>query len=152
MALKLSDEDANKYKEVTEKFTEYFLPKTNVIFERSKFNLRCEQTGETVEQFVTELYKLAEKCNFEKFGDDLKDELIRDRLVIGLVDKRINEMLQIEDQLTLEKAIQIARQSEEIKRQSISTTIDRVHKANRRDQHSSSSHFNKLSSAPSSGT
>lgn len=40
------------------------------------------------------------------------DELIRDRIVVGLADTQLSE--QMEKDLNLEKAINMARQSEEI--------------------------------------
>ena len=64
------------------------------------------------------MYKLSEKCDYDKF-DGLRDEMIRNRLVVGLHDKKVNGRLEMEDGLTLEKAIQVARQSENIRKQNI---------------------------------
>ncbi len=47
-----------------------------------------------------------------------KDEQIRERIVIGILGKEISQRLQLEADLTLERAIQLARQSEQVKRQS----------------------------------
>lgn len=63
--------------------------------------------------FITALHTLAEHCNY----GTLHDELIRDRIVVGLADARLSERMQMEKDLTLEKAINMARQSEEIKKQ-----------------------------------
>lgn len=115
MSFKLSEENSVKYKVVTDSFTSYFIPKMNVIFERSKFNTRVQEMGETVKEFVTALHKLAETCDYSKFGTGMQDELIRDRLVIGLLDKKVNQKLQLEDNLTLTRAIQVARQRLRIK-------------------------------------
>lgn len=89
-------------------FEKYFTPRTNVIFERFKFNTRNQNSGEPVESFISDLHAMAEKC---KFGD-LKDELIRDRIVVGLSDGRASEVMQLKSDLTLEMAINIAKQSE----------------------------------------
>nr|XP_012235931.1 PREDICTED: uncharacterized protein LOC105680077 [Linepithema humile] len=93
---------------VTDKFTEYFSPKKNTIFERYKFNSRKQQLGESVDSFVTALYSLAETCEYGV----LKEELIRDQIVIGVKDARISERLQLSADLTLEKALNMARQAE----------------------------------------
>ena len=52
----------------------------NVIFDRAKFNRRSLLAGETADQFITSLYSLAENCNYI----NLKEEMIRDRLVVGI--------------------------------------------------------------------
>ena len=43
--------------------------------------------GESIDSFVTALHELAEHCNFR----DLKEELIRDRLVVWLRDASLSE-------------------------------------------------------------
>ncbi|UYV80223.1 hypothetical protein LAZ67_18002081 [Cordylochernes scorpioides] len=89
----------NDYKLVVSKFQDYFIGKRNIIYERAKFNRRSQGEIEPVEEFITNLYVLAENCNY----GILKEEMIRYRLVVG--------------ELTLEKAIQIVRQSESVKNQ-----------------------------------
>ena len=109
----LKDEDKKKYKVVRDRYEAYFVKKRNVIYERAKFNLRKQEDGEPVDDFVTSLYSLAQYCNF----GDLHDEMIRDRLVVGLRDANLSEKLQLDSELTLEKAIAMARQSESVKLQ-----------------------------------
>ena len=62
---------------------------------------------------ATSLYGLAEYCQVGALYDDL----IRDRIVVGIRDVRLSEKLQLDHQLTLEKAITSVRQSELIKEQ-----------------------------------
>ncbi len=95
------------------KFDAHFIKRRNVIFERAKFNKRQQEEGEAVDSFVTALYALAEHCGF----GDLHDELIRDRIVVGIRDARLSEKLQLESDLTLDKAIRRVRQSESVKKQ-----------------------------------
>ena len=105
--------DAKQYELVKNRFESHFIVKRNIIFERAKFNLRSQQEGESVETFITDLHCLAEHCEFGV----LKDELIRDRIVVGLKDKKLSEKLQLDSKLTLEKAVTQARQSETVKKQ-----------------------------------
>ncbi|UYV60823.1 K02A2.6-like [Cordylochernes scorpioides] len=109
----LSEAQINDYKVVVYKFQDYFIGKRNVIYERAKFNRRSQGETEPVEEFITNLYVLAENCSY----GILKEEMIRDRLVVGVKNFNLSEKLQLESELTLEKAIQIVRQSESVKNQ-----------------------------------
>ncbi|XP_064475528.1 uncharacterized protein K02A2.6-like [Ornithodoros turicata] len=113
ISLRLTEEAANDYVQLKAAFDKYFVPSKNVIYERARFNLRSQMEHETVEEFVKELHSLAEFCDF----GPLKDELIRDRIVVGLRDRALSERLQLDASLTLEKAVSMARNSETVKGQ-----------------------------------
>ena len=109
----LSSEDKAKYDVVKEKFEGYFVKRRNVIFERAKFNQRRQEPGEPVDSFITSLHCLAEHCGC----GDLHNQMIRDRIVVGLQDISLSEKLQLDPDLTLEKAVTAARQKEAVKQQ-----------------------------------
>ena len=113
LSFDLSEADRKKDKPVKDKFDSHFVIKKNVIYERAKFNMRSQKEGEPVDSFITDLYALAEFCNF----GNLREELIRDSLVVGILDKQLSEKLQLDVDLTLEKAIIQARQKETIRKQ-----------------------------------
>lgn len=96
---------------VAQKFTEYFVPQSNVIHERAIFNQRAQKAGESVEAYVRSLHDLAQHCDF----GSKKDEHIRDRLVVGLADRNVSRDLQMKSQLTLAHAVSVARQAETVK-------------------------------------
>ena len=60
-----------------------------------------------------ELYRLAESCEY----DALKDEMIRDRLVVGIRNSALSQQLQLDAELTLEKAKKKVRQREAVDEQ-----------------------------------
>lgn len=91
-----------------QKFDSYFNPKTNVIFERFKFNSRVQGQGESIDTFITELHALAENCEY----GDLKEQLIRDRIVVGMLNTKVSEQMQLKSDLTLKMAADTARQAE----------------------------------------
>ena len=73
------DTEAMNYDTVLQKFDAYFAPKKNITY------LRCNQLqGQSIDDFVTELKSRAAHCEFQT----LKDSLIKDKLVIGVNDKK----------------------------------------------------------------
>ena len=104
----MTADERKKYDTVKSKLEGHFIIKRNVIFERAKFNLRFQKENESVDNFITDLFTLAQHCNY----GTLQDEMVRDRIVVGLKDKTLSEKLQLEADLTLEKAINQARQKE----------------------------------------
>ena len=79
-------------------------PRPSSIVYRFKFNSRFRQPGETIQQYVAELRNLSEHC---EFGDQL-EKMLRDRLVCGLNDERIQRRLLAESQLEFKKAMELA--------------------------------------------
>ena len=57
---------------------------------------------------IQDLYRLAEDCDY----GTLKDNLIRDRIVVGVVDDSLSDRLQAKADLTLEISVQMSRQAE----------------------------------------
>ena len=106
----LAEGDEEKFDVILPKFDEHLVPKRNVIHERVRFYQRNQREGETVEPFRS-LYEIAEHCDFTTS----RDQQTRDRIVIGILDKNVSQKLQLKADLTLEAAIQIARQSEMMK-------------------------------------
>ncbi|CDQ81804.1 unnamed protein product [Oncorhynchus mykiss] len=85
----------------------------NVILERTKFNQRQQEAGETADDFITALHCLSEHCGYGA----LLSEMIRDRLVMGLCDRTLSEQLQMDPEITLDKAVTRIRQNELVKKQ-----------------------------------
>ena len=114
-SFRLSQEDSKKYETVRNKFETHFVKRRNVIFEQAKFNQRKQEVGESTDAFVMDLYSLAEHCDYR----DLREELIRDRIVVGILDRVLSEKLQMDTTLTLEKAVSLVQQSESVKKQQV---------------------------------
>lgn len=112
-SLNVKDEEMEDFELVKSKFNDYFVHTKNIVYESARFNLRCRQMGETVDQFATELRKLADRCEFA----GMKERLIRDRFVVGLRDQVLSEELQMDPKLTMATALARARTSETVKQQ-----------------------------------
>lgn len=94
--------------ELVELLKEHFNPKPSEILQRFKFNSRAREDGEMVLEYVAVLRKLAHDCNY---GEKLT-EMLRDRLVCGINEDRIQRRLLAETHLTFEKALKIAQAME----------------------------------------
>ena len=57
--------------------------------------------------FITALFKLSETCEY----GELRDQLIHDRLVVRITDAKLSEKLQMDKDLTLEKATTTIKQA-----------------------------------------
>ena len=110
MTTNISTENRKKYQKVLEKLDEFFAVRRNVIFERAHFNRCTQQQGESAEDYITVLHQLANTCEY----GDIKGEMIRDYLVVGIRDESLSERLQMESDLTLEKAKKLIRQNEAV--------------------------------------
>jgi len=66
-----------------------------------------------MDNFVTDLFSLVEHCGY----GPLRDEMVRDRLVVGLLDASLSEKMQLDPELTLDKALSMARHSEAVRKQ-----------------------------------
>ncbi|UYV80016.1 hypothetical protein LAZ67_18001431, partial [Cordylochernes scorpioides] len=113
LSCKIASDQLENYGKVIECFESHFIPRRNIIYERARFNQRCQQEGEKVNEFITALHSLAEHCNFGM----LHDELIRDRIVVGVRDRALSERMQLDTDLTLVKATLMAKQLESVKEQ-----------------------------------
>ena len=123
-----SGESADKYDVVIKKFEQYFVLKRNVIYERSMFHARKQSESETVEQYFSDLHALVQKCSYP---DEMQDEMLRDRLVLGLRDKDTQCKLYMEENLTIAKAVDIARQAELIRQQMNASAQGDIHEMKR---------------------
>lgn len=120
----------NHFETVIRLFDNHFVPKRNVIHERAKFYTQSQLPNESIEQYVCALNDLAEHADFHN-----KDESIRDRLVLGISDRKLSQKLQLERNLTLQSAVDEARHYELVKGQvegqrSKEQSVDAVGKKN----------------------
>ena len=123
------------YRDIVRAMSTHLQPKPSVIVERYKFHSRSRQPGESVADFVAELKRLSEHC---EFGAAL-DEMICDRIVCGIADERWQKRLLAEPKLSYEAALQLALAMETAERQvkdmhtksAENVAVHRVHQAGR---------------------
>ena len=94
--LNLTQAQLASYVAIVNALNDYFLPKTSVIYERYKFNTRNQEANhKTINKYVSGLRHLAASCELR----NLKDDLIRDRIVLEVYDNNLRARLLSEDEL-----------------------------------------------------
>ena len=98
------DKPADKtYADIVKTLTDYFQPKPSATVQRFKFDNTTRKESESVAQFLSTLRNIAEHCEFTDLTERLKDQFL-----YGIQNDRIKKRLLQEDNLTLQKAYDIA--------------------------------------------
>lgn len=105
---KLTAEQLMKVKNIKDEFTKHFVPKVNITYERYLLHKMVQANGENFNEFLTRIQTQSTKCEF----GDLKDSLVLDQVVIGVLSDKLREKLLCEDDLKLDKAVNMCKASE----------------------------------------
>lgn len=100
--------NAVAYNDIVTTLTNHYSPKPSVPVQRFKFQGRIRKQGESIAEYVSDLRSLAEHCDF---GGDLNERL-RDQLVSGVGDERVQKRMLMKDKLTFDDAYSIAVSNE----------------------------------------
>src|SRR5258705_8234455 len=96
--------DSLSYPDVVERMRTHFSPAPSFIVQRCRFHRRLQLPGESITDYLTNLRKLAEHCQFANLNDRL-----RDQLVAGISDDKLKcRLLEEQDKLSFETALKIA--------------------------------------------
>ena len=138
----LTDAD-NSYKTALTALRISFVPRVNVVAERYKFRQRGQKNGASTEQYIASLREMVVTWEF----GELADEMIRDQLIEKTNSPRIRELLLLEMELALQKALTMAIQIEsaiagaQIIGQGIAHDIKAIHPVQTQDSQSSKRPF-----------
>ena len=106
--------NTKSFREIVKIVQEHHQPPPSFIVQRYNFNMRNQEEGESISTFIANLRRLSEHCKYERILDDM----LRDRLVCGVRDKRIQQRLLAEPELTFQKARELALAAETAARNS----------------------------------
>ena len=102
-------EDRNNMADILVKYDQHFLGQKQEFFERFQFNRRNQESGESIDEYVSVLRNLAKTCGF---CDCMRELLLMDRVLLGISDDKTREELLSTHDLTLSKTIEICRAKE----------------------------------------
>lgn len=100
-------ENMKSCEDILEVMSTKMLPKKNVIYNRYIFHSR-NQGEESFDVFYIKISKLIENCNYK----DLRDELLRDKIVFGIRDLSLKKELLKRENLTLIDAVNMWKASQ----------------------------------------
>ena len=110
----VSEEESATFEETMNVLDDYFIPKSNVAFERHLFRQIAQVSDETVDQFVCKLRQRAAGCDFGVRGDDY----IRDQVIDKCYSSHLRrKFLEQEGSVTLDCLLKIVRAQEAVSRQ-----------------------------------
>ena len=152
----------SNYRSLVESLKDHYKEVTNVIVGRHIINTMAQHEEESIEAFETRLTTQAKKCKFTVSSveipavpaiedqpaipaipmryKDISEEMIRDRIVVGIQNKNIQRRLLTEKDLTLRSAVDMLKVIETANQQAKTylllnqtpTGIDTLHKNRRK--------------------
>lgn len=125
------------YTELKDELKKHLNPTPLVIPSRHTFLNRKQLEGESISQYLSELRKLAAKC---KYPTTMLDVMLRDVFVSGLRSRVMLDRLFEEDDVALDKVLQIAQAIEKASEgtSEILHPVSTVHKLNKQQQNKTS--------------
>lgn len=112
-SLNIAEDDRNNYTAVTNAFETFCNPKCNEVYESFVFHNRAQKQGEPFDNFLMDIKKIVRRCGFND-----ENRMLRDRIVLGTCDKKLQKKFMDTANLTLDVAVDMARSSEASNEQS----------------------------------
>ncbi|XP_049517017.1 uncharacterized protein LOC125942820 [Dermacentor silvarum] len=107
----LGDADLKDVVAVKKAFNDHFVHPPNELYESARFHRRTQQPGESADAFYTALRTMVKRCNYS--SSDIEERLVRDRFLVGLLDRKLSDQLCRNSRLTLHEALTHVRQHED---------------------------------------
>ncbi|CAH2085636.1 unnamed protein product [Euphydryas editha] len=95
------------FTEIEKILTKHYSPKPNEISMSYKFYTRNQNTNETASEYIAQLRKISSSCNFKEL-----ERMLRDRLVCGMKDQRLQYELLKRDSLSYQDVVDAMLSSE----------------------------------------
>lgn len=114
ITLNLTDEQREIHDAVLRAFQEPYQHKTNGVYERLMLYKTNQKDGEPLDVFLMEIKKLTKSCEFK----NTENQMLRDRIVSGIFDKKLQTKLLEVEKLGYNTAVEKCRAAELTQEQS----------------------------------
>lgn len=104
----LTDVQRADYDAVVKSFADFCAPKKNTVYERFVFSQRQQKSGEPFDNFLIEIRRLVRTCDY----GNMESEMLRDRIVQGVNEQRLQRELLATTNLTYDLAVTKCRSHE----------------------------------------
>lgn len=111
--LQLTEEARGLYESVVKAFADFCTPKKNPVYERFMFYQRKQKDGETFDSYLIDIKRLVRTCEF----NDRETEMLRDQIVMGTNDSKLQTRLLEIATLTYDAAVEKCRANEATREQ-----------------------------------
>lgn len=108
-SLSLSEDENKDPAIILQKLEEFARGLVNETLERHNFNSRRQEENESFDDFLTEIKLLSKNCNY---CENCYPGLLRDRIVAGVRSDTVRKKLLSENELTIERTINVCRAAE----------------------------------------
>lgn len=109
--LNLTAEERGATATIMQKIEEHLVPQRDKRVERAEFNLLRQREGEKIEEFVRRLRKKAAGCGF---AADQLEELIKERLVAGMLDNQVRRELLKAGDIPVSDMVKMVKEHQQI--------------------------------------
>ena len=121
----LSDTESNTFSVYWDRFGKYVATKSNFRIARFKLRSMKQDNGERVDTYMKTVRILARECKYTDTNEHMLDTLIIFFLLFGTNSERVqSKLIQRDETLSLDEAIDIARTEEATKQQLQSLTTE----------------------------
>lgn len=147
--LNLTPAQRASYDEVIKAVEEFCKPKKNTVYERFVFYQRKQKEGEPFDTYLMDIKRLVRTCEF----DEKENEMLRDQIVMGVEDKKLQVRLLETTDLTYDKTVEKCRAAEATKEQSstMNQTVA-IHELSRSNNKQQPNSWNRSNNNNTNGT
>ena len=149
---RLTEAEKLKLEPVITAFDKYVCPKKNITMMRFKFFTTNQKESQSMEDFIKNVQLKSRDCEFAE-DEHINDSLIRDQIICGMTDKKMQEkLLRVADdtKLTLEKVITACRAHEEatqntqmLNNNTETACLSQIHYREQKEQYSNKENNNR---------